>query len=108
WTMSAAPAFTSPAESAAIKAMSESVEPRACADEHATHEPIWPVVAVRRASIRIVIVISVGADRRRSVITITGSHPDSDCNLCVRLCYRDYRQNRQQSQILNRSHCPTP
>jgi hypothetical protein len=40
------------------------VEPRARADEHATDEPIRPVVAVGRAGVRIIIVVAVSANRR--------------------------------------------
>jgi hypothetical protein len=42
----------------------EAMEPRACAYEHATCKIIRPVVAVRRARIRRIIIVSVRTIRR--------------------------------------------
>jgi hypothetical protein len=55
--------------------------PRASSNEHAVYEPIWAVVAVRSAGIRIIIIIAVGANWRRAYISraIVG-RPHSDAN----------------------------
>jgi hypothetical protein len=89
-TNAGAPAFTTPAEAAAVEAVSESVEPRTCADEYAAHEPIRSIVAVRRAGIGSIVVVAVGANRCRAVIPRTDS--DAHCNLGVRLCDRENRK----------------
>ena len=38
------------------------VEPGSRADEYATREPVWPVVAVGCAAVRVVAVVAIGAD----------------------------------------------
>jgi hypothetical protein len=59
------------------------VVPRAGADEHAIKEPIWAVVAVRRTSIGIIIVVAISANRRWAIIA--GAHANAyHHSLCVR------------------------
>jgi hypothetical protein len=53
------------------------VEPRAGADKHATREPLRSVVAVRRAGVRVIAIVAVGADWWRAVVgraVIAGAH----------------------------------
>jgi hypothetical protein len=56
------------AVSAAIVAVSVAVEPGAGADEDAAGEPIRPVESVGGAGVRIIVVITIGADGSRPVI----------------------------------------
>ena len=58
-----APIVATAVEAAPIKtgASIESVKPRARPDEHAIDKPFRAVVAVRRAGVRVIIVIAVGA-----------------------------------------------
>src|SRR6266852_5281625 len=93
----AVPLKTAPLKSA-IKAatvgasiiwMSPSVVPGACTDKDPVSEPARAIVAVGRASIRIVRVIAVSANRRSSHVAIAGagaeadSHSDSDLSLRI-------------------------
>jgi hypothetical protein len=55
--------------SASVVAVSViAVVPGASADEDAACEPIWPVIAVGRASVGIIIVVAISADWRWAVI----------------------------------------
>src|SRR5215470_14622409 len=55
----------------------ETVEPRASANENAVHEPVRSVVAVGCARVRIIRIVTKGADRGWSVV-VTGPYADSD------------------------------
>src|SRR6266852_3982652 len=74
---------------ASIIWMSPSVVPGACADKDPVREPARAIVAVGCASIRIVRVIAVSANRRSSHVAIAGagaeadSHSDSDLSLRI-------------------------
>ncbi len=46
----------------------EPVEPRTRANEHSAHKPFGPVVAIRRASVRRIGIVAIGANRRCSHI----------------------------------------
>jgi hypothetical protein len=76
------------------------VEPRAGADEDAAAEPFWTVVAVRRAGIRCIGIVSVRADRRtrddrrRSADSYPYHHT---------LCVRKRRGTEHQAE-----HCENP
>lgn len=59
------------------------VIPRAGADEHATDEPVWTVVAVRRTSIRVIIIVAIGAYRHRPNVSRAYTHAN-DHSLCMR------------------------
>jgi hypothetical protein len=57
------------------------VIPGAYANEYAVHKPFRPIVAVRRAGVRIIVIISIGANRRwanisRAVVAGTHAHAD--------------------------------
>jgi hypothetical protein len=71
------------------------VEPGAGTDEDAADEVVRSVVAVWRAGVRIVAVVTVGADRRWPN---DGTHSDSHANLGVGAA-RGKKQNSQQSNI---------
>jgi hypothetical protein len=74
------------------------VVPGARADEDAAHKVVRPVVSIRSASIGVVIVIPVCADRRSGYVTVTGTNPNSHRNLggCAHPCYPDqYSQQRK-------------
>src|SRR5437016_14482879 len=63
----------------AVKAAAvKPVKPRACADKHATREPLRSIIAVRRAGVRVIVIVAVGANRWRAVvggpIIIAGAH----------------------------------
>lgn len=60
---------------ATVESAAVAVEPRARADEDSTGEPLRAVVAVRRARIRVIRVVTVGA-RRSWAVSRTDSHCD--------------------------------
>ena len=71
------------------------VIPRPRADKHAADEPIGTVIAVRRASVRIIAVVSVGAYWRRPNVSRANSYAN-DHPLCA--CKRSAKQaNAEQS-----------
>ena len=72
------------------------VEPGARADEDAADEVVRSVVAVWSAGVRIVAVITIGADRRWSD---DGTYPYSQANLRVSAARCGKKQNSQQSNI---------
>src|SRR5260370_1071584 len=61
-----------------------SMEPWASPNEDSVYEPIWAVIAVRRASIWVIIIVAVAADRCRTNIPVRwpNSNADKD-SLCV-------------------------
>src|ERR1700733_12097718 len=63
------------------------MEPRSCSDEDAAAEPFRPIVPIRRAWIRRVIVIAVGTHRRS---------PDLNGHLRLRLRRRHHQKRRSQ------------
>jgi hypothetical protein len=93
-TTSLKPASLKSAVKVAIKAatvvasviwISPAVVPGASADKDPAHEPVRTIVAIGRASIRIVRVIAVSADRRASNITAEADpHSDPDLSLRIR------------------------
>ena len=72
--------------------MSPAVVPGACADKDPAREPAWAIVAVGRASIRIVRVIAVGADGR-------ASYADSNSN-----AHADPRSDYDRSLRIRERH----
>lgn len=64
--ISVAPAVS---ESSAVEAASVPMKPRASPDKDATDKPVRTVIPIRSASIWVVVVIPVGAHRRRSVVS---------------------------------------
>src|SRR5260370_13332614 len=78
------------------------VIPRARADKDSTHKIVWPVVAVMRASIGIIPVVTLGANRSRAHIGRANCHADNH-SLCVRR-NRHRHANGQQSNVLEITH----
>jgi hypothetical protein len=72
--------------------------PWASTDKQSARKPARSVVAVRRAGVRIIIVVAVCADR---------FYADSDRDLCLRISQRQH-QNRDQSQIFDIPHGVPP
>jgi hypothetical protein len=59
------------------------VIPGTCANEHAANEPIRAVVAVRRTSIGVIIIVAVSAYRRWAVVSRADANSDHH-SLCMR------------------------
>jgi hypothetical protein len=76
------------AETASVEVASEkaATEPRAGADKDATHKVVWTVVAVRRARIWGIPVVTVGANRSGSYITGTNSYANGNLSVRVTCC----------------------
>jgi hypothetical protein len=72
------------------------VIPRPCADKHAAYEPVRPIVAVRRARIRVIPIVSIRANGRSANPGIhrADSDPNSHPNLRLRVA-RAHQQNSQ-------------
>jgi hypothetical protein len=85
-------------ESAAVVT---AVEPGTRADEHAPCEVIRTVVPVRRASIRWIPVIAIGANRRRRNVSRPNSDPNSKPNLRMGStpCTCNHYQKREQNSV---------
>ena len=93
-TIEAAPPKVAIAETTTVETTSiEAMEPRAGANKEAIHKVVRTVVAVRRASIRVIPVVAVGAHRSRPVIARTNSNADNH-SLRVRRSCRRQRENR--------------
>jgi hypothetical protein len=85
---------------AAIKAASEvAAIPGARADKHAAYEVVRPVIAIRRASVRIVVVVTIGADRGWSIAPVCGTYSNAERHLRLRVsCGK--KQSPQQCSVL--------
>jgi hypothetical protein len=73
------------------------MKPRAGSDEESTGEPLRAIVTIRRARIRVVVIVAVGANRRWTCIHGSGviaavhrANSYSDGNLCA--CQRSGNQ----------------
>jgi hypothetical protein len=95
-SVEAATIVTAAIKSATVEAMP--VEPGAGADEDAACEVVRSVEAVRSAGVRIVAVVTVGADWRRADGTVHGTYSNAHPNLRVGTA-RGKKQNSQQSSI---------
>jgi hypothetical protein len=63
----------------------ESMEPRASPDEDSVEEPIRAVVTVWRASVWVIIIVAIGADRCRANVSVCWANSNAhDHSLCVR------------------------
>ena len=84
-TATAVVAAMSIVSAAAIVAVAvvATVEPGAGADEDSTDEVIRPVVAVWRTGVRIVAIVTIGANRRRADGAVDRAHPNSNTYLGV-------------------------
>src|SRR5271165_5215651 len=80
------------------------VEPWASPDEDATSKPVSTVVSVRRATVRIVSVVSILTDRRCANCYADRTNSDSYSHLRLRISKRHYRHHRQQRKIFQVSH----
>lgn len=78
--------------------------PRAGADKDAAGEPAWPIVAIRRARVRVISVVAVGAHARWTNVS-WAADPHADHNsLCMRIrCANQanakYCENSQVSHL---------
>lgn len=63
----------------------ESMEPRASSDEDSVYEPIRTVVAVRRTSVWVIIIVAISAHGSRTNVSISWANSNAhDDSLCVR------------------------
>jgi hypothetical protein len=85
---------TEPASVIAVSVIT--VKPWAGADEHTAYEPLRPVVAIRRARVRIICVVSIGADWGWSGVAIAGADSNANSYLCLRISGWQH-ENAQQS-----------
>jgi hypothetical protein len=88
--------------------MSPAVIPRACSNKDSVHKPIRAVEAVRRTSVRIVAVVSVGADWRRAYIPRANAYSDSNTYRRVRIGQRHQYQHTNNRQISHGLHSEPP
>jgi hypothetical protein len=75
------------------------VIPRAGTDEHSTREPARPIIAIRRASVRIVSVVTVGTNGGGSYARRDRTHSNADRNLGVSVSRNSKKQHSQQCSI---------
>jgi hypothetical protein len=83
---------------AIVAASPVTVIPRAGADKHAAYEPVWPVITIRCASVRIMPIVAVGADGTRTNARVNRTDANPHGNLGMRgSCGK--KQNPQQCCI---------
>ena len=75
--------------------------PRTCADEDAAREPAGSIVAIRRASVRVIRVVAPIACRGAVIAVITRgnngrTHSDANCNLGMSCCRERHSQKHCQ------------
>lgn len=75
------------------------VEPRAGADEDAAGEVVRPVIPIWGAGVRVIAVVTVGADRRWADGAVDGTYSNGHANLRVRAARSGKKQNSQQCNI---------
>jgi hypothetical protein len=90
-TVKASAVVTSAIVGMAIKCAA--VIPRSGADENSANEPARTVVAIRRAGIRIIAIVAIGADRRSADTCIHRSNADTDSYLCLSAACSHKKQN---------------
>jgi hypothetical protein len=82
---------TTPIKTTPIEAAPEApAVPGSDSDEQAIHEVIRSPIAVRGASVRRVIIVSIRARRRAVAITTVTAYSNSHRNLCVRIARRKH------------------
>jgi hypothetical protein len=93
-------AVTIESEAVMIKVAVEAVEPRSCTDEYAAGKPVWTVVAVRRARVRVIGIVAPRAHRRPSDhYCRPNSDSHSHSNLCTgRAGHRAGHRNQKPHQ----------
>jgi len=87
---------------------SRTVEPWAGSDEDAAYKPVRTIVAVRRAGVRSISVISVCAGRHSTNRHSDRPHPDSHADLRLRISKGHHHQHRQQRNIFCVLHTHLP
>jgi hypothetical protein len=70
------------------------VEPRPSADKHSTHKVVRPVVAIRRAVIGVISVVSIRTNRCGAVCTVHRANRNAKPNLGLRVA-RAHQHNAQ-------------
>ena len=93
---------------AAVKAAAViTVEPGASADKDAIHEPVRPVVAVGSAGVWIIVVVTIGTDRSRSInwpVNRPNAEPHPDTHLRLGGSGTQESQNSEKNSIFEVSH----
>jgi hypothetical protein len=86
---------------AEARATIEAVIPRSGADKDSAHEVIRAVIAVGRASIRVIAIIPVSANRSgaNTCVDRANTDADADTHLSLRVC-SGKKQNPKQCKIL--------
>ena len=85
------------------------VIPRTSADEHAANEPLRAVITVGGASIRVIRIVAVGADRRRTYDSRPNSHSDRDSLGMGRSRWNQEKsKHRENCENLEIFHLRTP
>src|SRR6266481_1624894 len=92
-----APTTASPATAPIAATPVKSIEPRSSANKHAAVEPIRSVVAIWRASVRVIIVVSICANRCWAIVAFI-YRPNSDANTNLRLGRCRCWKNANRSQ----------
>jgi hypothetical protein len=94
-----------PIAAAIVRAAVEAMEPRAGADEYSVHEVVRAPISIRRASVRSIRVVAVGANRRctNRHAHRTNSNSYSHSYLRARHCAHRERQNPNHYRISNMS-----
>lgn len=78
---------------ATVVTMTPVAVPRTCADKDAIHEPARTVVAVRSASIWIIRVVTIGANRSRANAGNYGTYANADRDLRMSTSSEGEKQN---------------
>src|SRR5450755_255496 len=97
----ATPAFMAPATSPEF-GRTPPVVPRTGSNKEAAHKVVGPVEPIRRASVRIIVVVAVRADGRPTRID-RPSDAHSNSNLRLRISHRQH-QHREQRKIFHVTH----
>ena len=74
----------------------EAMEPRPSANKDSAGEILWPIEAIRRASVGVIIIVAIGAHRSRTHVGRTHSDRDSK-SLGMRI-WREHQAKAQQRQ----------
>jgi hypothetical protein len=94
------PVAITPARPPVITRTPVAVIPRARTDKPAVHEPVWPVIPIRSASVGIVAIISIRANGRRAYRDSHRTNPHAHGNLGIGASSRySEKQNCQQAHI---------
>ena len=80
--------------------------PRACTDEDAAYEPVRTVITVGHTGVRIIAVVTIGADRRSAYRAVDRSDANADAPMHLRMGITGGKkeQNAQKSCIFQIFH----